>query len=484
MAVAGGLTLVLYHLHESPHCFFAPYVWMAFALVLLLNVHPWVRRWVAPVVTAVWTFVGGVNLACYLLLDTPLTLEFYQTLLNTYPGEMYEFAVTYFKPLHGLYVALAAASLVAAYRSLNGHRRWCPVWMQAVEWVVLVGAIALTVRHPVVMDDVVGYYGDGNTFRFEQSVDLRNHLTHPVIRPTASDHPADLVLIIGEAYAKTHSSLYGYPMPTCPGLQRLSDDRLLCIYADVTAPATLTTDVFRSLLNDRRATDESPWYESTTIIEALQSVGYHAAWVSSQEPHGLYDNLPAASSRLCQKVIFTGGDWKKNDDAILRVRLDSVVQKGGRNFVIYHLMGQHETFAYRTTDAFRRFTPDDYPTRPPHQRQTLADYDNATLFNDHVVTTIMERYARRDAVVVYLPDHGMDIYETDANYCGHARLRVDESVEVARRIPFVVYMSPLFQRLHPESTALVRELSTRPMCTDRLYDYLLAITHYTDASHP
>ncbi len=94
----------------------------------------------------------------------------------------------------------------------------------------------------------------------------------------------------------------------------------------------------------------------------------------------------------------------------------------GNKCVFYHLMGQHEAFQSRYPKAFERFKAKDYLTFPEHQREVLAAYDNATLYNDYVVSSIIDLYKDKDAVVFYFSDHALDVFDTDPDFFGHAKM--------------------------------------------------------------
>ena len=105
------------------------------------------------------------------------------------------------------------------------------------------------------------------------------------------------------------------------------------------------------------------------------------------------------------------------------------------------------------------FTADSIPEystsglrRSRDERRIVADYDNAVRYNDRVVGEILDRCRTRDAVVVYLSDHGEDVIwqceaenvdllllETDfspaAEDTKDVSARCDIAIEVRRRLP-------------------------------------------------
>ena len=101
-------------------------------------------------------------------------------------------------------------------------------------------------------------------------------------------------------------------------------------------------------------------------------------------------------------------------------------------------MGQHGAFAERYPIAYNKFKSTDYNRKIGKEQKTMiAEYDNATLYNDFVVNSIIDKYKNNDAIIFYLSDHGLDIFDTDLNYCGHAK-HTPKSEQIGKSIPFVV----------------------------------------------
>ena len=90
------------------------------------------------------------------------------------------------------------------------------------------------------------------------------------------------------------------------------------------------------------------------------------------------------------------------------------------NLIIFHLIGQHVSYRQRFPDDRRHFTADDYAKKRAdlneQRRSILADYDNAVLYNDSIVYQIVKRFENKDAIVIYMPDHGEECYEGNRGF--------------------------------------------------------------------
>ncbi len=108
----------------------------------------------------------------------------------------------------------------------------------------------------------------------------------------------------------------------------------------------------------------------------------------------------------------------------------------------------------------------------------IADYDNATRYNDMVVERICRLYAATSAVVVYFSDHGEEVYDY-RDSCG--RLLTDKvSPMMAKfqfQVPFMIWCSDRYRQSHPQVVEAIRRATARPMSLDRLPHMLLGLGH-------
>ena len=105
---------------------------------------------------------------------------------------------------------------------------------------------------------------------------------------------------------------------------------------------------------------------------------------------------------------------------------------------------------------------------PENQRQTLAEYDNSILYNDYIVSELMNLYAAKEAIVFYFSDHGLDVFNSQSDYVGHARHNVPKSAESGLQIPFMVYLTPAYRQAFPEMSKRVEQAVNKPFCTQNM----------------
>ena len=296
----------------------------------------------------------------------------------------------------------------------------------------------------------------------------------------------NIVLVIGESYNKHHSQLYGYDKPTTPRQKALAEEGSLIPFTDVVADWNLTSFVFKHMLSLYAVGDSGEWCDQPLFPEVFRQAGYHVTFITNQflpqAKEAVYDfsggfflNHPEVSSRLFDtrntKLYHYDGDLVKTHSTRLTPHTTN-------NLTIIHLMGSHVDYRSRFPQkTFRHFKPQMYnrPDLTDKQRQTLADYDNSLLYNDSVVKAITNLFVDKDALVIYMPDHGEEIFD-DKPYVSGRRHNADIDYRLARNemeIPFWVWGSPLYIENHPYGWLALQAAKDRPMMTDALPHLLL-----------
>jgi len=295
----------------------------------------------------------------------------------------------------------------------------------------------------------------------------------------------DIVLVIGESYNKRHSQLYGYDKPTTPRQQAMAEEGSLIPFSDVVSSWNLTSFVFKHMLSLYAVGDSGEWCDQPLFPEVFRKAGYHVTFITNQflpqAKEAVYDfsggfflNHPEVSSRLFDE---RNTKLYRYDDGVLK-ELIANSQKSKANLTILHLMGSHVDYRARYPQkTFRWFTPQMYdrPDLTDKQKQTLAAYDNSLLYNDSIVKAITNYYADKDALVIYMPDHGEEIFD-DKPYVSGRRHNADIDYRLARNemeIPFWIWGSPFYIEHHPYGWLAIQAAKDRPLMTDALPHLLL-----------
>ena len=297
----------------------------------------------------------------------------------------------------------------------------------------------------------------------------------------------NIVLIIGESYNRHHSSQYGYVMPTAPRQTKLEHKGRLVKYTDVVSPWNLTSFVFKHIFSLYTVGDKGEWCDYPLFPELFRKAGYHVTFITNQF-------LPKAKEAVYD---FSGGFFLNNpklsaaqfdtrntelhqyDEDLLEDYDKLQSQDTENNLIIFHLLGQHVAYRQRSPKDRKKFKGDDYKELKPglnaRERQILADYDNAVLYNDSIVTEIVKKFENKDAIVIYVPDHGEECFEGDMHFfCRMHSAKVDARLAHAEfDIPMWIWCSRKYIRRRPEIFREVMASRNKRYMTDALPHMLL-----------
>lgn len=288
-----------------------------------------------------------------------------------------------------------------------------------------------------------------------------------------------VILIIGESYNRHHSSLYGYPLETSPCMKKRALAPGFHVFKDVVAPANLTSTCYKLFLSTASCNDTTEWCDVPLFPAIFKHQGWNVVYYSNQfvceenldqwdAPMG-FVNHPSIA-----KHIFSTRNHKTYDYDMQLVE-DYITHRKElekqKNLIIFHLYGQHVEYSSRYTHDFDEFNQSDIKRNnlSEYQKTTIAQYDNATRYNDFVVDRIMGLFDNRNAVIIYFADHGEEIYDF-RNQQGRTDLETDvrQAIHHQLDVPFVVNLTEKCRQKHPEWDNLLKCASSRPFMTDNL----------------
>lgn len=303
-----------------------------------------------------------------------------------------------------------------------------------------------------------------------------------------------IVLIIGESYGRHHSQQYGYEMPTTPRQIALEHTQMLTPFSDVVSCWNLTSFVFKNVLSLHTVGEKGEWCDYPLFPELFRKAGYEVTFLTNQflpkKADAVYDfsggfflNDPTLSEmqfdhRNSSIHRYDDGLLADYDTLVAQRRKEKKEQAKGQLY-IFHLLGQHVNYRDRYPKDRRKFRPDDYIEKRPElskrQRYLLADYDNAVLYNDSIVGAICKRFEKKDAIVIYMPDHGEECYEPGRNImCRDHSSEIDWPLaHYEFEIPFWIYCTHKYAVRHPEVFMAVKEAKDCRFMTDALPHTLL-----------
>lgn len=321
-----------------------------------------------------------------------------------------------------------------------------------------------------------------------QQVDKCVAASKRVVVDSCSFRSPTIVLIIGESYSKAHCQLYGYPQKDTPRQRRLERGGWLTKFNDVVSCWNLTSFVFKNVLSMHVVGEKGEWCDYPLFPELFRKAGYQVTFLTNQfllaAGQAVYDfsggfflNDPVLSKA---QFDLRNTSLHRFDEGLLS-DYDNFLNEGkinlkGNNLIIFHLIGQHVSYNTRYPKDRAKWHADDYKELRPdiagdhYRRRMIAAYDNACLYNDSIVTQIVKRFDDKDAIVVYMPDHGEEIFEPGRDIiCRNHSATVDWPLaHYEFEVPFWIWCSRKYAHREPEVFKAIKDAKNRRFMTDAL----------------
>ena len=293
-----------------------------------------------------------------------------------------------------------------------------------------------------------------------------------------------VVYVLGESYIRSHAHLYGYEIPTTPYLDQERDSGNLFVFNDVVAPFNLTYKVEKNTFFCNSMADGEHWAASPSFMQLFKKAGFFVGFYDNQRGGEGFKLEDINGSRIYNKDVarLSYSDIAEHSREHDADFIDDIIKKGipaaSRSLHVYHLMGQHGPAHQRYPQEFNKFKAQDIKRQLPFlnnkNKAAIADYDNATLYNDFVLHKIIEMYKDENAVLVYMSDHGEEMYDY-RNSAGRAKAIKGMEAQMAQHqfgVPFVIWCSDTYKEKHPEKIEAIKAALDRPFMTDNVAQVL------------
>ncbi len=303
----------------------------------------------------------------------------------------------------------------------------------------------------------------------------------------------NVIYVIGESYNKWHAHLYGYPLPTTPRLDEERKKGNLFVFEDVVAPFNQTSLVMKNTLCCNSLRYGEKWSEKPYFPTLFNKAGYAVVSWDNQKGESktsqvLYalsldsfmynEDLSKASYTQVSECRFPF-DSELVDDFSRKAKRSKV-----RQLVMFHLCGQHVGYEsrYPHTKSFTRFSAKDIKRKESYmddsKRGIIADYDNATFYNDHILGKIIDLFRNENTVLVYFSDHGEEIFDYRDSF---GRVVFDpeqqpQGLHSQYDVPFMIWCSDKYKERHPDVVEDIRCSLRKPFRTDEICHVLFHLT--------
>ncbi len=312
---------------------------------------------------------------------------------------------------------------------------------------------------------------------------------------SASNDSLNVIVVIGESYIREHAALYGYPLQTTPFLSHEQQEGRLFVFTDMVSPYNQTTRVIRNLLSCNSLGHHEDWSSAPPFTAIYKKNGYHVTMYDNQKNFDMgFVFAYSLNTYLYHPQIMKACYHETNDSTFeFDGQMVDDYQKrqmpSAKRLVLFHLLGQHVGFEYRYPKSFAYFNEDSLsfrkePWLTKDMREDIVHYDNATRYNDHVLQQIIGLYDQQNTIVVYLSDHGEEVYDYRENSGRDDWGMGSDPRQVLRwqyMVPFVVWCSDKYAATHPGIIKQLQNATSRPAMLDNVCQLLF---HLSDLKTP
>jgi len=292
------------------------------------------------------------------------------------------------------------------------------------------------------------------------------------LKDSSGEAPRTLVLVLGESTTREHMHLYGYPRETTPNLDALAaEGRNLTVFQNVVSPRPYTIEVMQQILTFGDEQNPDKFLTDPSLINLMKQAGYKTFWITNQQTMTKRNTMLTTFSQQTDAPVYLNNQRNQNasqyDGVVLEPFEKALQDPAQKKFIVIHLLGTHMDYRYRYPEQYEHFNDrQGVPSAlSDEQVETYNFYDNAVLYNDFVISSLIKRYAATDpnGFLLYLSDHGEDVYSSG----NHDRLGRNEGAPTRPMytIPFMLWTSPSWQTAHPRD---LQATASRPYSSSHL----------------
>lgn len=274
--------------------------------------------------------------------------------------------------------------------------------------------------------------------------------------------PRVVVLVVGETARAANWGLEGYARQTTPKLAELPVMRFTGVTSCGTDTESSLPCMFAAV--GRRQYDERRIRHSENLLHVLARAGVAVHWRDNQSGcKGVCDGF-AQDTVAALAPPGACADGHCFDEGLLHgleallpgqaarspgaAPVTAPAPASNARLIVLHQLGNHgPAYHRRAPAAFKRFQPacEQDDLRLCDTRSIVNAYDNALLYTDHVLATLIEslraRAAEVDSAVIYVSDHGESLGEHGLFLHG---MPYALAPEVQKRVPMLMWLSDGF----------------------------------------
>ncbi|MFK5982915.1 MAG: sulfatase-like hydrolase/transferase [Flavobacteriaceae bacterium] len=282
---------------------------------------------------------------------------------------------------------------------------------------------------------------------------LKNNLAKPesdyLTNVIGLSEPQTYVVVVGESTSSWHMQLYGYGRKTNPQLTEIRKE--LFVFKDVITPNVHTITAIEKILtlSDAKNVNKK---NNGSVIQLANQAGFKTYWISNQKPVGYYESIPTliGSAATSKQFIATDNyNYDIYDESLLPYIEKALDEKQSKKVIFIQLIGTHVSYHKRYPEKYNVFKDEfiDPKFKNKNSIKFVNTYDNAVLYNDYIVRSIIEKVRKKDinSYVLYFSDHGDEVFDT-MDFIGHNEYH---GTKPMYEVPFVLWVSDKYKKNNP-----------------------------------
>lgn len=450
-----------------------------------------IKKFFSSLIIFFFSLLFLIEAILYYNFNSIISLNFIQILYETNSKETIEFLETYLTLSNILFFGFAFIFLLIFYFILNFSMKKLIQKEKITDkkFIIILILIVFSFFHDLIKDSFEKNLDKFDCSRIinliqenKKNIEIYNNLSQilknddTVILENNSSIK-NFVLILGESISRNHMSLYNYQHKTTPLLDTLKEEGNLFVFNDVISPHAQTIPAIKKIFSFLSYENENKkdWYEYKNLINIMNKAEYKTFWYSNQESYGKYGNIPAAIASLTDYSFFnTTKEALDNDLYDMFLDTFSEIQKnrGGKNFIVFHLLGAHASYNNRYPSNFNYFNKKDYSFKfDSKYNDRVIEYDNAILYNDFVISNIISLFKDQESIVLYFPDHAEETLDF-REFIGHGDTNYSKYM---LEIPFIIFVSDKLKNSNPDLIENIKNSVNNPYMTDDVIHTILDI---------
>jgi glucan phosphoethanolaminetransferase (alkaline phosphatase superfamily) len=263
----------------------------------------------------------------------------------------------------------------------------------------------------------------------------------------------DVILVVGESARFDHFHFNGYLRNTTPNLSSLTNLRTFELTACDTITYSSLPCMIKRDFNSQKDYNKNDYNDETTFLSIFNKLGFATSWIASQSILKYIANEKVYN--FYNEVDFLqlpGGSLLYEMNALdgnLLDFLEKSLQPKQKKTIVLHTSGSHWDYAARYSKEFEIYKPVCKGVSGKRDYADCSDleiinmYDNSILYTDYFLQEVINRIKDRNAILIYIADHGESLGENGVY--GHGGANIKEQIVV----PFLVWTSDVFNQNNP-----------------------------------